>query len=125
MIDYIHSTGIVVSDQDRALAFYVETLGWEKRIDAMASETMRFLTVAPKDARSELALMPQNGVESKGGNAVDFPISLVAADLDATYEKLKAKGVTFKGAPEEMPWGGRATWFTDPDGNEFFLSDGD
>ena len=124
MIDYIHSTGIVVSDQDRALAFYVDTLGWEKRIDAMASETMRFLTVAPKGARTELALMPYNEVGSNGRNADEFQMSLVASDLDATYEELKAKGVTFKGAPEEMPWGGRATWFNDLDGNEFFLSDG-
>lgn len=124
MIDYIHSVGIMVADKERALAFYVDTLGWEKRIDAMASETMRFVTVAPKEARTELALMSREDVESGGGTVTHMAISVVASDLDATYEELKAKGVTFKGAPEEMPWGGRATWFNDPDGNEFFLSDG-
>jgi uncharacterized glyoxalase superfamily protein PhnB len=31
------------------------------------------------------------------------------------------KGVRVKAAPETMPWGDRATWFSDPFGNEFFL----
>lgn len=49
-------------------------------------------------------------------------ISLAAHDIDATYETLKERGVKFKGPVEIMPWGLKATWFYDLDGNEFFLS---
>jgi hypothetical protein len=37
---------------------------------------------------------------------------------------LSARGVKFKGPVELMPWGSKATWFYDPDDNEFFLTEG-
>ena len=48
-------------------------------------------------------------------------ITLVAPDIDATYATLTARGVRFKQPVEVMPWGDKATWFSDLDGNEFFL----
>ncbi|MFD9705271.1 VOC family protein [Lentzea sp. NPDC059081] len=48
-------------------------------------------------------------------------ITLITPDAEAEVAGLVAKGVTVKGEPETMPWGDRATWFSDPFGNEFFL----
>jgi catechol 2,3-dioxygenase-like lactoylglutathione lyase family enzyme len=119
MISHIHSATVVVNDQDAALDFYVNTLGWEKGQDNPMGENMRWLTVVPPGAATQIVLAHTSwGGEVKGGNT---GISLVAPDIDATYATLLACGVTFKQPVEQMPWGAKATWFSDPDGNEFFV----
>lgn len=118
MLSHIHSTTISVADQDAALDFYVATLGWEKADDAMFGEGMRWLTVAPPGATTQLVLAHESWSGKPAGNT---GISLVAPDIDSTYATLQARGVRFKGPVEVMPWGTKATWFSDPDGNEFFL----
>lgn len=50
LISHIHSTTIMVADQDAALDFYVNTLGWEKAMDSSPGENMRWLTVVPPGA---------------------------------------------------------------------------
>ena len=120
MITRIHSTSLPVSDQDVALDFFVNKLGWEKRIDNMVGENYRFLTVAPLGAGTELALSPSDSTD--GDSASRTPISLIADDIDATYQDLLAKGVTFKQAPQVEPWGAKGALFVDPDGNEFYLA---
>jgi catechol 2,3-dioxygenase-like lactoylglutathione lyase family enzyme len=123
MITHIHSATVVVSDQDAALDFYVNTLGWEKAMDSQVGPAMRWLTVVPPGATTQLVLGHTSWSEdaTPGGHT---GIALIAADIDATYEALSARGVNFKGPVEMMPWGQKATWFSDPDGNEFFLADG-
>ena len=46
----VRTIGVNVSDQDRALDFYVDTLGFEKRLDAPISPKMRWVEVAPPGA---------------------------------------------------------------------------
>ena len=123
MISHLHSTTVVVSDQDRALEFYVDTLGWEKGFDARLSDEMRYVTVVPPGAATQLALGVPGWFEGRapGGNT---GIALSSPDIDATYETLKGRGVRFKEPVSMMPWGAKATWFYDPDGNEFFLAEG-
>lgn len=127
MISKIHSTTIAVNDEDEALDFYVTTLGWEKAADVMVGEGMRWLTVVPPDAATELALADaswaagENGPAKVGGHT---GVTLASPDIDATYETLSARGVAFKAPVVAMPWGSKATWFTDPNGNEFFLTEG-
>lgn len=123
MFSHIHSTTIVVSDQDAALDFYVNTLGWVKTMDNPMSPEMRFVTVVPPGATTQLAL----GVPSWFGDDTNLRkntgISLVTPDIDATYATLVGRGVAFKEPVSVMPWGAKATWFSDPDGNEFFLAE--
>ncbi len=121
VISHIHSATIVVADQDAALDFYVNSLGWEKALDAQVGEGMRFLTVAPPGATTQLALGHTSwfgGEKRPGGHS---GISLVTPDIDATYERLSERGVRFKEPVTVMPWGQKATWFYDLDGNEHFL----
>jgi catechol 2,3-dioxygenase-like lactoylglutathione lyase family enzyme len=126
VISRLHSTTILVSDQEAALRFYVDVLGWEKREDNQMSPTMRFLTVAPPGAQTAIVLgqpevygRPAPLAISSGDAGTG--ISLITPDITATYAELTAKGVRFKQPPETMPWGAKATWFSDPFGNEFFL----
>ncbi len=123
MISYIHSTTIVVADQDAALDFYVKTLGWQVAMDSPMGPGMRWLTVVPPGATTQLVLATPSWYEGdetprKSGST---GISLVSPDIDATYATLTERGVKFKKPVEVMPWGSKATWFSDPDGNEFFL----
>ena len=127
MITYIHSATVLVQDQDRAVDFYVDTLGFEKRDDRPygdSPDASRWIVIAPPGAETALALVrPQDaglGEDAAGGSR---GISLIADDVNATYEELSAKGVTFSAKPERMPWGALATWFADPDGNTFFLTE--
>ena len=124
MISHLHSTSILVADQDAALDFYVNTLGWEKTSDMSFGDGMRWLTVGPPGATTQLVLaLPSwyGGVDSSRQPGGHTGISLVAPDIDATYATLTGRGVKFKQPVEAMPWGTKATWFSDPDGNEFFL----
>jgi catechol 2,3-dioxygenase-like lactoylglutathione lyase family enzyme len=129
MIGFIHSTTIIVSDQQRALDFYVDTLGWEKRIDAEMGDGYRFLTVAPVGGQAELALGPAQmfsippgaGITRGRGMEGASGITFAVEDLDETYRTLVERGVRFTGPPQAMPWGGRATWLLDPDDNRFFV----
>jgi len=142
MISSIHSTSIFVSDQNAAVDFYVNKLGWAIAIDFPMGEGKRFVTVVPPGATTQLALNPQAWIEGQHASIGSVPgfapnspktvpgtdtpvrasgISLSTPDIDATYETLISRGVAFKGPIESMPWGGRATWFYDIDGHEFFL----
>ncbi len=119
MLTRVHNAEILVSDQDRALAFYTETLGWEKRDDNSYAPEYRWLTVgAPGDPVSIALSRPQpDGGTPGGANG----LSIQSDDVDADYARLSAAGVRFTGPVEVMPWGDKATWFDDPDGNRFYL----
>jgi catechol 2,3-dioxygenase-like lactoylglutathione lyase family enzyme len=121
MISYIHSASVAVSDQQKAVDFYTQVLGWEIKVDAPMGPEERFVTVAPPGATTQLALSPLSwfGKEAAGGFT---GVSFITHDIDETYKTLTERGVKFKGEPETMPWGDRATWFYDLDGNEFFLN---
>ncbi len=131
MISHLHSTTIMVGDQERSLDFYVNTLGWEKRIDAMMGDGYRFLTVAPPGGQAELVLgpaevlggAPGQGIVTRGrGMEGASGTSFAVEDVEGTWRTLSERGVQFTGPPETMPWGDRATWMLDPDGNRFFLT---
>lgn len=116
---------IVVSNQDEALKFYTDVLGFEKRADYQLPGKPRWLTVAPKGQEVEFILVegtymldPRRPSDAEsGGNHHAFSTDDCRADVAA----LKARGVQFKDpAPVEAPYG-IAAYFTDPDGNHFAL----
>ena len=121
MISHIHSTTIAVSDQDAALDFYVNTLGWEKALDSPMGPEMRFLSVVPSGATTQLVLGHTSWFNDEHPAPSKAGISLSTPDIDATYATLTERGVTFKEPVAMMPWGQKAAWFYDPDGNEYFL----
>ena len=103
-----------VSDQDAALAFYVEKLGYELRSDTRFGEhdENRWLEVAPPGSTTRLALNePMSG--SPGGSA----IGVHTTDLDGEHERLSAASVDVDADIMQPTGGPRMFMVRDPDGN--------
>jgi catechol 2,3-dioxygenase-like lactoylglutathione lyase family enzyme len=120
VITHIHSATIIVSDQDKALEFYTGVLGWEVEIDQPMGDDSRFITVKPKGSQASIAL--RTSAMFDGRTAPTSGISLIADDVQKTYEELTAKGVKFTMKPERMPWGDVGAHFEDPDGNGYYVN---
>jgi predicted enzyme related to lactoylglutathione lyase len=131
----IATTQLWVHDQDEALAFYTEKLGFEVRADVTMAEMgdFRWLTVSPagqEDVAIVLMAIPGApmfddetraevvNLMSKGYAGTVF---LTTDDCQASYEEYKAKGVEFTETPEDRPYGIDAG-FRDPSGNHFRLT---
>lgn len=124
MISRVHSVNVVVADQNAALDFYVNILGFVKAMDMPMGPDARWLTVMPPGSTTEVALAPPHWFKNEDMPPKMTGISFVSPDIEATYKTLTDRGVKFKGPLEKMPWGDMATYFYDLDGNEFFLCAG-
>jgi catechol 2,3-dioxygenase-like lactoylglutathione lyase family enzyme len=81
---------VPVSDQDAAIDFYVQKLGFEKRSDTPFGNGDRWVEVAPPGADTTLALVKPREGEPVG---VDTRVALRSDDVDADHAGLKAQGV--------------------------------
>lgn len=116
MITKASTVGIYVSDQDRALDFYVNKLGFEKLIDEPMGSGARWIEVAPAGAQTHLVLFTPPGQEDRIGTFSN--VVFACDDMKRTHAELSSRGVQFSQEPSEQPWGIWAQ-FKDPDGNEF------
>jgi predicted enzyme related to lactoylglutathione lyase len=113
---------IYVADQDRALAFYTQKLGFDVLTDAPMGEEMgggRWIAVGPKGAQTHFVLYTPPGLEDRVGGLSN--VVFASDDIRATAEDLESKGVEFTQEPSEQPWGWWAQ-FRDSEGNEFGLT---
>jgi predicted enzyme related to lactoylglutathione lyase len=104
-----------VADQDAAIRFYTEKLGYELRADVKYGEgewESRWVEVAPPGSTARLALNPPMGGEPGGGG-----IGVETPDLDAEYKRLKAIGGIEIDEPMSVPGAPRLFMMRDPDGN--------
>lgn len=115
-IDRVSTVTIAVADQDEALAWYTERLGFEKKMDVRSPE-FRWLTVAPPQQVDVEFLLASWFPDRIGKNATWV---LSTRDCRGGYEELKAKGVEFSQKPEMRPWGIEAI-FADLYGNQYAL----
>ena len=110
---------VPVTDQDRAIEFYVDKLGFEKRLDVPMGNGDRWVEVAPADAATTIAIVPPREGDSAG---IETRVALASDDIDADHASLKAKGVDVD--PEVSRMGDPVPpmfFFNDPDGNRFFI----
>ncbi|HWK29295.1 MAG TPA: VOC family protein [Solirubrobacter sp.] len=124
MLKNVFYTSVLVSDQDRALDFYTNVLGFEKRVENPLPDGPRFLTVGVKDDGFQLVLWP--GTPGEAQPAMGRPpasVTIEVDDLRRTYEELKARDVEFVSDVLEFPWGSVAQ-FQDPDGNRLQIRQG-
>ena len=133
MISKMSHALIFVLNQQTALEFYRDKLGFEVRTDATMDGGYRWLTVGPKDQPDfEIILMePSPGYmfDEATANQVRELVQrgklgagvFDTTDCQATYEELSGKGVEFLSPPSEQPWGIGAV-FKDNSGNWFSLS---
>jgi predicted enzyme related to lactoylglutathione lyase len=119
MITQVKFVGIPTGDQDRALKFYTEKLGFEVSTDQIFNDKQRWIELRIANSATRVVLFTPEGHESRIGSF--FNGSFACDDVSATYRQLKARGVEFDKPPEKQPWGEFAI-FKDPDGNQFVLS---
>jgi catechol 2,3-dioxygenase-like lactoylglutathione lyase family enzyme len=114
---------VPVSDQDRAIDFYCEKLGFEKRADVPYGDGDRWVEVAPPGGATALALVSPREGDTAGG---DSRIALTTKDIDADHAQLRARGVDVDA--EIMRMGDPVPpmfWFRDQDGNSLLLVESD
>ncbi|MEV4107680.1 VOC family protein [Nonomuraea sp. NPDC049695] len=110
----VRTIGVPVTDQDRAVEFYVGTLGLEKRLDAPVEQLGgRWIEVAPPGAVTAIALVPAGPGKAAG---VETGVRLTTADAASLHKELVARGVD---VGELLLWEGIPPMFAlrDPDGN--------
>jgi catechol 2,3-dioxygenase-like lactoylglutathione lyase family enzyme len=118
-ITQVGTVMVPVSDQDRALEFYVDALGFEKRIDTPYGDGDRWVEVAPPGAATTVALVPPREGESAG---IQTRTGFTTDDVDADHETLHSRGVDVDEAVMRM--GDPVPpmfFFRDPDGNNFLI----
>ena len=137
MLKRVSHVNVWVHDQDEALAFYTEKLGFEVREDVTLEQfgNYRWLTVGPaqepdldfilslpgppaidEDTAEQLTALVARGAVSGGGSVI-----FASDDVQATYEDLSARGVEFTQPPMERSYGIDAA-FRDPSGNAYRIT---
>lgn len=113
----VHTIGVTVADQDDAIEFYVETLGFEKRLDAPISPTMRWVEVAPRGATTSIALIEGDGAPAASG---ETGVRFTVLDAEAEHAGMHERGVE---VGELLRWEGVPPMysFADRDGNRFLI----
>ena len=118
-ITQVGTVMVPVSDQDRALEFYLGTLGFEKRTDTPFGEGDRWVEVAPPGAATTIALVPPREGDPTG---IETRVGFTTADAEAEHAHLQAWGVEADDAVMRM--GDPVPpmfFFRDPDGNRFLI----
>lgn len=119
MIRRIKFAGIPVRNQDVALKFYTETLGFKVVTDQPFTDKQRWIELMIPGAETGLALFTPEGHENRIGQFQS--LAFWCDDLFATAKILKSKGVQFTVEPKTEVWGSTSV-FKDPDGNQFAVS---
>jgi len=110
---------VPVSDQNAAIAFYTEKLGFEKRSDTPFGKGDRWVEVGPAGHTTTLALMPPQEGEAVG---ISTRVAFSTSDIDADHADLKARGVDVDA--EVMRMGDPVPpmfWFRDQDKNSYLI----
>jgi catechol 2,3-dioxygenase-like lactoylglutathione lyase family enzyme len=122
---------VPVSDQDRAIEFYVGTLGFEKRLDFSYESGERWVEVVPPGAGTSLTLVPPPEGEAVG---IETRVILLTSDVDAHRSELRTRGIDVGDILPEgevVSWGGAPLAgnppmyiLRDPDGNSLLIVQG-
>ena len=111
---------VTVADTDRALDFYVGTLGFEKVVDVPMGPDMRWVEVQVSGAETTIALAPPPQDQEAGGSQTG--ICLDTSDVDGAHGALKSAGADVD--DEVTRYGGPVPpmfWLRDPDGNSLIV----
>ncbi len=103
MIKQIKFVTVPVADQNRALDFYTEKLGFTIITDQPFDGKQRWIELRVPKAETRVVLFTMNGDEKRIGSMM--PATFACDDIDATYQELSDRGVEFEGKPQKQPWG--------------------
>jgi catechol 2,3-dioxygenase-like lactoylglutathione lyase family enzyme len=119
-VDKIATVVIPVADQDRQIEFYVDKLGFEKRVDIPFGGQYRWVEVGPAGGETTIALAPPP--PGQEATPRDTGISLHTDDIDAYHSELNADGVDVDAEVSRM--GDPVPplfWLRDPEGNTLMV----
>lgn len=116
----INFVSIPVEDQNRALAFYRDHLGFDVGLDAPYEQNWRWIFMTLKGAETRLHFAKTGELNWKEGMPA---LTLVTDDVDADAERFRASGVTITHGPDDTPWaeGVRFLMIKDSEGNVILL----
>ena len=119
-VNKVSTVVIPVADVDRAIEFYTDKLGFNKRVDIPFGDQYRWVEVGPGEAVTTIALAPPPPGGSTGNR--ETGIGLHTDDIDAYHAELKAKGVD---VDDEVSRMGDPVpplfWLRDPEGNSLMV----
>lgn len=118
-VTQIQLISLPVTDQDRALRFYVDVLGFDLVRDSPMGPGQRWVQVAPPGAQTSITLVTWFPTMPPGSAK---GIVLESDGLDADVAALAARGLAIEGGIQSEPWG-RFVTFDDPDGNGIVLQE--
>lgn len=121
-ITRVRTIGVPVSDQDRALDFYLATLGFAKRIDVTLGADLRWIEVAPDGSDGASIALLRATEEAPTG--VETGIRLMTEDADASHAEMRSRGVE---VDEVLRWPDAPPMFAfrDQDGNGLEIVQGE
>jgi catechol 2,3-dioxygenase-like lactoylglutathione lyase family enzyme len=124
-VSKLASVIIPVSDQDRAVEFYTDKLGLEKRADLpFGNEGGRWIEVAPSTGETPIALCPPGPDGAAGGK--ETGVSLQTDDIEAYHAQLKAAGVDVDASVHHLgPGVPPLFWFRDLEQNRLMVVQAD
>lgn len=126
MLTSVGTITVQVTDQNKALAFYTQKLGFEIRADMPMGPDQRWIEVAPEGAQTRILLYHPTP-DAPGADSYEVAqakigkstgMVLEVDDIVATFAELKAKGVPIIDEPAQQPWGWWGV-FADQDGNSY------
>jgi lactoylglutathione lyase len=119
MLKFIKFAELPVADQERALRFYTEKLGFRVVQNTPYKEDWRWIELALSGGETAILLIPRDGAEIS-----DRPrLVLAVDDVTNSYLELQAKGVQFTQSPTRAPWtpGETFSLFRDSEGNTILI----
>jgi catechol 2,3-dioxygenase-like lactoylglutathione lyase family enzyme len=118
-ITTIRTVAIPADDQDRTVAFFIDTLGFELGMDAELTPGFRWVEVAPPGSAVSVAIVAASDALPAG---VDTGIRVVSTDAESEHAAMTAAGVD---VDELLRWPDVPLMFSfrDPDGNTFYLAE--
>ena len=118
MITHVKFVSIPTTDQNRALDFYTDKLGFKVVTDQPFDGKQRWIELRIGMSDTHFVLFTMDGGPKPGAS---FNGALACDNVERTYEELKGRGVEFAGPPQKESWGTFAV-VKDPDGNQLVLS---
>lgn len=119
MFHKVMATGLFVRDLAKCLTFYRDTLGLKVQESDSNSVSFQMENVYffLLEVSAAAHMISEEALELKTEGGPRVLLAAGVEDVDAAYETLKAKGVTFLKPPTNQPWGLRTAYFADPEGH--------
>src|SRR3954462_11335807 len=120
IIDKVGRVAVPVSDQDAAIAFYTEKLGFTLDADIAVDENYRWVEVSPPGGGTSLALVPPPDY-ARARIGIDTNVILTTDDIDGAQAELSARGVDVDDVSRMGDPVPPMLFFRDQDGNSLLI----